>query len=960
MLLMSYEPDVLGHHLRQRVSCPVHSDPVTLSLYSTDASIYQIRPACVVLPQSTEDIVACVQYAAETDTPIVARGAGSGLAGETLTHGIVLDFSRYLDRVIETDLDAGWVRCQPGVVLERLNAALGALGHQFGPDPSSANRATVGGVIANNATGAHSIKYGYTDAHIEELTVVLANAHTAIMRSHLLDLTPEDAPSRIEDATAQLVRSNQTLIEAHTPRVRRHRSGYALHKVIHNGRVDLCRLIAGSEGTLAIITEAKLRFVDRPTHRGLLQFNFDSLLTMARTVPQILNHNPGTCELMDGKLLEMARSAYPQHRHVLPHGVAASLLVEHDGATVDEVRRKLERTQLDIRGPIAADLILDPGDQRAIWSARKAAVPLLYRKPGLRQPVPFIEDVAVPPDRLGEFIPKLDTIFARHGVDVVLYGHAGDGEFHIRPYLNLRDPTEVAQMRSLATETFRLAWSLGGTISGEHGDGLVRTEFMREQFGPLYEVMRQVKQVFDPHNILNPGKIINEEPGIMTQHLRFEQKPLLERRITPRLAWKHDDLIEEIERCNGNAECRSLEVAGTMCPVFRATHDEIASPRAHANLLRDWITGQLDESFIRSDEFKAAIATCLQCKSCRQQCPSAVNIPKLMLEARSQYAARRGLTPTEWLLSHSDFLSLLGSATAPLANLMIRSGLFRSALERLTGIDRRRPMPAYAWRAFVPKAQRWLRANPLPGAPVGRVALFADLYANYHDHELAWSILRVLRHNRIEVVVPDQDACHMPAICYGDIDSARERIVRTLSNMAGLVRDGYTIVSGEPTATLCLRQEYLDLLDGQDARIVAENTQDLCEYLWALHNRRQLRADLAPMPISLAYHCPCHLAAMEIGLPGLQLLQLIPQLRVKAIGAGCCGLAGTFGFQQRNFETSVAAGSRLADALGHADVEAGATECATCKMQMEFLGRKKVWHPMVLLARSYGLHKSRS
>ncbi len=952
---MNRSPETVTRDLRNRLACPVHADPLTRALYATDASIYQVRPTCVVLPQSTDDVVACVRYAAETGTPIAGRGGGSGLAGESLTTGIVLDFSRYLDRTIQTDLDDNWVRCQPGVVLERLNAALDRVGRLFGPDPSSANRATIGGVLGNNATGARSIKYGYADAYVKELTVVLADGEAVRCSPRPAETAASDRIGRLADAVHRLVEANLDLIDRHMPLVERNRSGYAVNKVVQNGQVHLGRLIAGSEGTLGLITEAKLGVVHRPAVRGLLQLNFDALDVMTRAVPVILTHRPATCEMMDHKLLELARQAYPHYCKVLPAGVAGSLLVEHDGDDLDEVREKIERTRRAIDSASGADVVLDPGRQRTIWNARKAAMPLLFRRPGVRQPVAFIEDVAVPPNRLAEYIDGLVEILTRHQAEVALYGHAGGGELHTRPYLDLHDPADVDKMRSIAVETFRLAWSLGGTISGEHGDGLVRAEFIRQQYGPLYDVMRQVKRLFDPNGIMNPGKIITDEPDVMGKNLRCRHRRLPDRLVTPQLVWRDDELIDQIERCNGNGLCRSLDATGTMCPIFRATHDEVAGPRAHANMLRHWITGRLDESLLYTDPFKSAVATCINCKACRLQCPSAVNVPKLMLEARAQIAARRGLTFTESLLAHSETMSALGSIAAPLANPMMRLRWFRAAFERVTGIDRRRPMPPFARGPFVRRARRALRRMPAERKPVGRAAVFFDLYANYHDHQLAQAIIDVLRHNQVGVIVPDQVGCQMPAMCYGDLETARRGMTRNITSLADAVRAGYTIVSAEPTATLSLRQEALDLFDDDDARLVAEHTQDVCEYLLGLHHAGDLRTDLRPIPMTVGYHMPCHLGAMQIGRPGVTLLASVPELKVEPIEAGCCGLAGTYGFQREHFDTSMSAGVRLAEALRDDRLEAGLTDCATCKMQMELTGGKPTWHPIVLLAWSYGL-----
>ncbi len=952
--LMAPNPETVARHLADRIDGPVMADPLTRALYATDASIYQIRPACVAFPKSTDDVVACVHYAAEQRMPIVPRGGGSGLAGETLTTGLVLDVTRYLDRVIETDLDDGWVRCQPGVILSQLNAALARIGWLFGPDPSSANRAAIGGVIGNNATGAHSIKYGYTDAYIEEMTVVLAGGEVATVSSGPVDPDATDTAGRLAAQVHDLVTRNADLIARHMPRVGRNRSGYAIDKVVADGNVHLGRVIAGSEGTLGIITEARLRILPRPKVRGLLQLNFTRMDAMAAAVPVILADEPATCETMDGKLLDLARQAYPRYRNVLPGGVAASLLIEHDGDDLDEVRDKIERTRRRIDSAGEMVEILDEADQRAVWNARKAAVPLLFRKPGRKQPVPVIEDVAVPPDRLGEYIAGLDTILRRHETEAALYAHAGDGELHTRPYLNLHDPVDVERMRAIAEETFELTWSLGGTISGEHGEGLVRVEFIRKQYGPLYDVMRDVKQLFDPAGILNPGKIINDDPDVMTRSLRFKHRRVSDRLAEPKLIWRDDELIDEIERCNGNAACRSLDATGTMCPIFRATRDEVASPRAHANMLRQWITGQLDEDLLETDAFRAAVATCVNCKTCHDACPSAVNIPKLMLEARAQIAARRGLTRTERLLADSETMSTLGAATAPLSNWPMAWRWFRRLLEGATGIDRRRPMPAFGRGSFLRRARRWLAKNPVERPVRGKVAVFFDLYANYHNHELARALLAVLHRNRIDAIVPDQVGCQMPAICYGDLEAARAGLQRNIDSLARAVDEGRTIVSAEPTATLTLRDEMLDLIDSDDARRVAENTRDLGEYLLALHRAGELETDFRPMPMTVGYHMPCHLGAMKIGRPSVTLARLIPELHVEIIEAGCCGLAGTFGFQAKHFDVAMTAGQRLGQALRAPELDAGMTECATCKMQMELSGHKPTWHPIVLLARAYG------
>lgn len=474
------DPSRIARDLRQLIAGEVLDDPVNRALYSTDASIYQIVPACVVLPRSKEDVVATVGYATQELIPVVGRGGGTGLAGESLCSGIVIDFSRYLNRIGHVDEAVGMVTCQPGVIFERLNNHLARSGWLFGPDPSSGISATIGGIIANNATGSHSLKYGYADQWIDRLEVVLANGQLVEFAAQPLDLARPDPNGQLAPAVRHIVEQNRQLIDRHMPRSQRNRSGYALDKVVQDGQIHLGRLIAGSEGTLAVITEVTLRLAPLPKHKALLAANFETLGAMAEAVPVIAAQQPSACELMDGGLIELARGAFPQYRQVLPAGVGASLLIEVDGETAEEAREKLARIR-SLVPDVSVTEYLDPARQLLVWEARAASLPLLFRKPGPRQPVPFIEDAAVPVEALPQYVAAVTEILDRHQLPFSLYAHAGHGEIHTRPYLDLHDPADLTLMQQVAEEIFETVWRLGGTISGEHAEGLVRTPFVRRQ-----------------------------------------------------------------------------------------------------------------------------------------------------------------------------------------------------------------------------------------------------------------------------------------------------------------------------------------------------------------------------------------------------------------------------------------------------------------------------------------------
>lgn len=974
---MPLTPSGIADQLRPAIDGEVLGDDLNRVLYATDASIYQVMPLCVVVPRHLRDVVTTVNYARQNALPIAPRGAGSGLAGESLCAGIILDFSRHMDRVLQVDLHQRRARCEPGVVLERLNTRLSSAGLWVGPDPASANRATLGGMLGNNSTGAHSLRYGYPDQYVHQLQVVLASGQVVNLSPGKSGQAPAGPAGDLTRQIEALVAEYRLHIQRCMPRSQRNRSGYALDKVVSDGRTHLGALLCGSEGTLGIVTECVIGLCPRPKHQGLLQLHFDSLIRMAEAVPRIVALAPATCDVMDGVLLGLARQAYPEYGDVLPADVAASLLIEVAEDTAEEVADKIAAIRAAVDSALGQQVCLDRQHQERVWAARKAAVPLLFRRPGRRQPIPFIEDIAVPVDRLAEYLARLDELLKRHGVPVAYYAHAGHGEIHTRPYLDLHEQSEVATMQRVATETCRLAWELGGTISGEHGEGLVRVQFVKEQYGELYPAMRRVKEIFDPHNLLNPGKIINDDTEVMTRNLRFQLHTRPERLAAKLLHWREGELIGQAELCNGNGHCRSLEAAVTMCPIFRVVREEAASPRAHANLMRAFLVGVLDEQVRFREEFKRMADYCVNCKMCHLECPSGVNIPKLMLEAKAQYVRARGLTRSEYLLTRSELVSRLNSRLAPVVNALLAADWFRGALERLTGIDRRRQMPRFAFGSGHSRLLRrlrrrddWPTRQPIlmpdldrlsrrkessaSGRPIDRVAYFLDLFANYNDHHLADAALDVLLHNQVEVILPAQKGCGMPAISYGELEYGRRSLGYNVEQLADVVRRGYKIVCSEPTAALTLKEEYLDVQPSADAELVAENTFELCDYLWRLHQEGKLRTDFQPVEVTFGYHAPCHLKALGVGFPGESLVRLVPGATVVHIDQGCCGMAGTFGFQRKNFELSMQAGSRLFEALSAGGIELGLSECSTCKIQMEQGAGKQTVHPIKVLAEAYG------
>jgi len=954
---MRTNPDKIAAELSELIQTDVFGDILHRAAFSTDSSIYSIVPSCVVAPRNATDISAVVQYARQRNIAIVARGTGTGVAGESLCSGIVLDMNRYMNKIVGT-VDGGLtVTCQPGVVLDELNEYLRRFGRKIGPDPSTSNRATVGGCIANNSTGAHSLEYGYMGDYVERIRAVLADGSEVEFSNNINPSVVEDEKlSKIAQRCLTILSGNERVILAALPRTSRNRSGYNIAGIYHNDTIDMARLLAGSEGTLAIFTEITLRTVPLPQATGLLQLEFDSLEKAAQTVPVIVETTASACELMDKSLLDMAREGLPQYRDILPAGAEALLLVEHTGNSVPEVKEKIKRT-IEAVGNVAGgrSVVLEPHEQQRLWKCRKDAVPLLDRKKGRKRPVPFIEDVSVGRQHLGEYITALKDIARRHKISISFYGHAGDGELHIRPYLDLSDPDEVRKMQSIAEEVFSLAWSLGGSISGEHADGLVRAAFIKRQYGePFYNILREIKNIFDPVGLLNPGKIITDEPDVMVKNLRARHK-ILPERIKTELLFEPGELELELEQCNGCGLCLSKTGGLRMCPVFRALGDELGSSRAKANILRFWATGQMDEAVFESAQFRKLLDLCINCKACSLQCPSGVDISKLIEVARARYAKQKGLRPAEYLLSHNRWLGTLGCIFHPISNLVLNHPLFKWLLEKVAGIDKKRDLPPYASGSFIKAGREFLAKSTPITEPIDKVAYFVDTYANYNDHELGLAVLEVLRHNDIEVALPEQRPAPLPAICYGDIKTARKDLAYIVSIFAPMVQAGYKIICSEPSAALCLQKQLRHFVAGEQARIVSANTYELMSYLLDLFNKGKLKDVEKRISTHFVYHCPCHLLAIGAKGASIELLQKLCGVSIVELESGCCGLAGTFGMQKKNYELSSKIAERLAGTLNESGTKSVLTECSACKMQIEHISNCIVRHPIKIIADCYGV-----
>jgi FAD/FMN-containing dehydrogenase/Fe-S oxidoreductase len=935
-------------------------DDLSRALYSTDASIFQIQPLGVVVPRDEEDLQGLVRYAAEHQLPLVPRGAGTGLAGESLGSGLIVDLSRHFRGMGEPQGDT--IRVQPGVVHRDLNARLARAGRRFAPDLTSGVHCTIGGMLATNASGAHALRHGYTRDHVAELRIVL-NTGDCDWVGQVSRRADAALPSgRFLEIAAQvsaLLEDHAEIIRSCRPRTRFDRCGYLLHDVLTPDYLDLARLLVGSEGTLALFTEATLRTIPLPAGRSAVLLGFSSLDAAIAASQRALPSRPAACELMDRRLLTLARGRGTDLKSIVPAEAEAVLLVAYESDTPRGAKEAaldlVDQLQWPQRLALYALPAFETEEIERLWNLREQVLPSLYGIRGGPQPVAFVEDVGVPPEELGVCLHRVQEILQRREITASFLVHAGTGQVHTRPFLDLNRPEDVSQMWALAEEIHGLALDLGGTVSSQHGTGLARTPWVARQYGRLYPVLRELKTIFDPHQLFNPGKIIGPNPDLPAWPLR--RTPPTEAEPPQRfLRWQPGEVRAESVNCNGCGHCRTEAPVQRMCPLFRVTHTEEATPRAKANLLRYLLQEGTDPRTLASEGVRAIADLCVNCRMCAHECPAHINIPKLMLEAKAANTAEYGLGRTNATLARTESLAAVGSLFANIVNAGLASRAVRWLLERFFGVSRKRHLPTFAARSFLRRAERRGWTRRLRGRSRPRVAYFVDVFANYNDPQLAEAVVAILHHNGVEVYVPPgQRGCGMAALAYGDVETAREAAEHNLRIFADLAREGYPIICSEPTAALMVQQDYISLVEGPDARLVADQVVELTSFLWGLHQQGRLRTDFQRLELALGHHVPCHIKALGKPPAGPSLLGLIPGVRVTTIDVSCSGMAGTFGLGATNYEASLSAGEPMLRELGRPYALFGSTECSTCRLQMEDGSGKRTLHPAQYLALAYGL-----
>ena len=958
--------------LQNRIGDSVRTDAYQRMLYATDASIYHVEPAAVVIPKHRDEMQAVMEEAARFRIPVTARAAGSSLAGQAVGRGIIVDVSRHLDRIVELDRENRKVTVEPGVVLDHLNRFLREEGLLFGPDPASSNRAAMGGIVSNNSTGSHSICYGMTADHVHSMDVILADGS----RAHLANLSEaafKDNAGRtgLEGAIYAGIdallsdQASRDIIRRDTPAHWRRCGGYNLDRLTQEGVSfllehppgrNLARLVCGAEGTLGLIESMTLDVVPLPKRTGLAIVHFDDIVRALETVQVILEVEPSAVELLDHLGMSMCRQS-PMWRKKLEQFVQGEpnsiLITEFQGENDAEIVSRIERLKRHLKeqgAPSHALVeVLDDRGQADVWSVRKMGLGFLMSVRGDHKPIPFIEDAAVPVEHLADYVTGVERFCWDRGLDVAYYAQASAGCVHIRPLVNTKAAEEIAHLPDIVHFAIEKLKGFGGSLSSEHGDGRARSSFNRAFFGDdLYGLYAQTKYLFDPEGLLNPGMVTGAEP--MTDHLRFGSDYRTQQ-LRSHLDFTQDlGYASAVEMCNGAGVCRKLG-SGTMCPSFMATREEEHSTRGRANALRNVLNGRLDPDLLTDKRLYETMDLCLQCKACKAECPSSVDMATIKVEFLDRYHRANGTPLRSKFFARAAFQARLFSGwKAPLVNRISNRPFVRQMMEKVMGISAQRTLPPFSSKPFTTWYRKHIRGRKTGGRP--RVVLFNDTFNTYHYPDVARCATLFLEACGFEVVLPGHRCCGRPAISKGLVNVARRQASQTLDKLLPFAREGLPIIGLEPSCILSFDDEYHRLLPG-DARVpmVAEKAILFDQFVASLPPG-QLPAMSGYDEILLHGHC--HQKA-EVGTAGTHAaIGRIDGCSVNEVDSGCCGMAGSFGFEKEHFDISMQIGKqRLFPAVRetprHATVVAPGV---SCRQQIaEGTGRKAI-HPAELLYRA--------
>ncbi|ELZ34432.1 fad/fmn-dependent dehydrogenase [Halogeometricum pallidum JCM 14848] len=1003
--------------LESLVEGDVRFDTYSRELYATDASAYEQTPIGVVMPASTDDVVAVMEYCATREIPVLPRGGGTSLAGQTVNRAVVLDLMTNMDAVYDIDPDAATATAQAGVRLGDLNAELKPHGLKFAPDPAWGDKSALGGAVGNNSTGAHSLKYGKTDYYLESAEVVLADGTVTTFGEVEVETLREegdpdgDTKERIYAEVARVLDEEADEISETYPDLKRNVSGYNLDMLVDEmrgerrlpddsgvdpesvpGTVNLARLLAGSEGTLGIVTEATVSLEPVPNTAAVALLTYDDVVDAMEDVAPILEHGPAAVEVMDDVLLGLAGET-PEFEEVvgmLPEGTDSVLLVEFYAEDDEHGRQQVAdlvadrvpggeseadpsagaaETTAKAHTAVAAMEAHDAETRAKFWKMRKSGLPILLSRTTDEKHIAYIEDTAIPAENLPAYVAEFQEILEDHDTFASYYAHAGPGVLHIRPLVSTKTVEGVETFEAIADEATDLVMKYGGSVSGEHGDGRARTQWNRKLYGDrLWEAFRELKTAFDPDWLLNPGNVcgyqddeerpegtVGRNAHDMTEHLRFDPDYEFEAGLDPSLEWPNENGFEGmVELCHGCAGCRGPQetTGGGMCPTYRATEEEIQSTRGRANMLRQAMSGDLSDGEQFTDEFvEEVLDVCVGCKGCLKDCPSGVDMAKLKAEMTHEYHQRHGASLRDRMFADIGSLSALGSALAPLSNLASKVPGARLLMEKTVGIASERELPEFHRESFVDWFEKRGGARIPAGEAVSKVLLFPDTYTNYNHPDAGKAAVRALEAAGVHVRIPDGiTGSGRPPHSKGFVDRARERAGQNVDALAPLVRDDWSVVVVEPSDAVMFQHDYLDLLSGEDVEAVAANTYGVMEYFDAFRLLENGSAEADTPPRSLTYHGHCHQKSTKKDHHAVGVLRRAGY-EVDPLDSTCCGMAGSFGYETEHYSLSKAIARILYDQVDDSAGEVVVAPGASCRSQLgERDGEAEPPHPVEMLA----------
>ncbi len=939
-----------------------------LLAYSTDASVYQEKPVAVAIPSTVADIRQLILFANENKLTLIPRAAGTSLAGQVVGNGIVVDISKYFTKTLEVNKEEKWVRVQPGVIRDDLNFHLRQYGLMFGPETSTASRAMIGGMLGNNSCGLHSIVWGSVRDHVQEVTALLSDGTEVIFKAENISVNDGTASlkEKIYKDLYQLLgdQHNRQLIRDTFPHssIHRRNTGYALDSLLtmqpftENGEpFNVCKLLAGSEGTLAFVTEIKISLLDLPPKEtAVVCIHCHSIIESLKANIVALKHQPMASELVDKYIMDftIGHPEYSRNRFFIEGDPAAILMVEfmeHDAVAVQQKAQQLIAS-LQEAGLGYAFPVLYNEQTKFAWDVRKAGLGLLRNLKGDTQPVNLIEDCAVSTGELPDYIADLQEVLKKHKVNASYYAHAGAGELHVEPMVNLKSADGLKTFRNILADTVELVKKYKGSLSGEHGDGRLRGEYIASVVGKeTYRLFEQVKSIFDPNNIFNAGKIT--ATAAMDTHLRVQQKPA-GRTIKTTFDFSGEDgILRLAEKCSGSGDCRKMPISGgTMCPSYMATRLEKDTTRARANILRQFLSNELDGQPFNHKEIKEIMDLCLSCKGCKTECPSGVDVAKMKAEFLQQYYDKNGVPFRAKLIANFSKQMKLVSKFPGLFNWFYGVKFFRQTANRLAGFHPDRTMPALGKETLL----HWYKKHPVKKS-AKKLYLFCDEFSNYNDTEIGKKAILLLEALGYEVIIPPHKESGRTYLSKGLVKKAAAIANANIESLSGLVSAATPIIGIEPSAILTFRDEYIDLSDEKNktaAKALAAHSFTIEEFL-----AKQSAAGLIDKSLfstekrKLHIHGHCYQKALSSQQAILDAVQLPVHYKATVIPSGCCGMAGGFGYEKEHYEISQQVGELiLFPAVRSADENDIIVASGTsCRHQVKDATHKKALHPVEVL-----------